>query len=187
MMVSSILRPPVLGGDKGFFFDDHKNMIEMINAKKYPIKIKSNFWQREKLRIKEMDSFVSYNCETLSILLDFEINIEGDSIYLKKLSDVINAKYKKLKKKNKDLDYYIATYIGEVIRKRNDAEWKLLPKYAFEVYYIPEIVKDSTFCPHWGFVFNQIEMISFIPLDIETLIEDYGKFYPFTNNRYVND
>ncbi len=184
---TSILRPPVLGGNKGLYFDDYNDMIKIIDTKVYPISNNITFWERNKEQVQIIDSFISTNIEKLSTLLKFEVIFDDDSAYLKSLSDTINTNYKKIKRKDKDLDYYIAIYIGETIRRKNNAVWKLLPKNGFEISYIPEIVKDSTFCSHWGFVFGQLEMISYIPIELETIVQDSGKFFEFTRNRYIAD
>ena len=182
---TSILTPPVLGGKEGLFFYNVEDMNAMIASRIYPVKGNGSFWEKEKDRVINFSNEMPYYCSKLTEILNYKVELSNDKSYLKELSNVVTEKLK-LKKNNKILCNYLSIYIGELLREKVNGEWKLLPEKALNVYYLPEIIKDNKFCSHWSFTIGQLEMASFIPVDIESLIEKANVFYPIGNRGYIN-
>lgn len=181
---TAILSPPVLGGPEGIFFNDIEAMHAMIASRKYPVKGTGSFWEKEKERIEHIDTSISYYCTKLSELLNFKVEVNDDSVYLKELSSVIDSKIKS-KKLPKYLKEYLSIYIGELIRKKLGGEWKLAIEYAFHIYYTPDVVKDNKHYDLW-FILSELDMTKFIPFDLIYIIDNAKeKFYPYNQDRYI--
>ncbi len=180
---SSIILPPVLGGEEGLLFYDIADMYKMIENKVYPVKGNNSFWEKESLRVLKFPDAINYYCSELSRILNYGVEINNDTAYLGELSRVINTSLGS--KKQKSLLYnYLAIYISELLRRKADATWQLMPQKALNVYYIPEIVKDGKFCTPWSFLIGQLEMVSFMPINIENLLDRANLFYPIQNRTY---
>jgi hypothetical protein len=182
---TSILAPPVLGGKEGLFFYNVADMDEIIKSRNYPVKGNNSFWEKEKQRVLNFSDEMPYYCSRLTEMLNYKVELNSDKLYLKELSEVVTKKIK-VQKDKKKLYNYLSIYIGELLRQRVNGEWKLLPQKALNVYYMPEITKDDKFCSHWSFIIGQLEMASFIPVDIESLIDKANVFYPIANRNYVS-
>jgi hypothetical protein len=182
---TSILAPPVLGGKEGLFFYNVADMDEIIKSRNYPVKGNNSFWEKEKQRVLNFSDEMPYYCSRLTEMLNYKVELNSDKLYLKELSEVVTKKIK-VQKDKKKLYNYLSIYIGELLRQRVNGEWKLLPQKALNVYYMPEITKDDKFCSHWSFIIGQLEMASFIPVDIESLIDKANVFYPIANRNYIS-
>lgn len=180
---SSIILPPILGGKEGLFFYDSQDMDNMIKSQIFPVKGTGSFWEKEKKRVLSFSCQISYYCLKLSDILDYKVVISQDSSYLRELSDIINKKLKL--KKDKNLYFYLAIYVGELLRQKLNAKWKLFPEYSLNMSYHPEIVYNNKFCDHWGFVIDQLKMADFLPVDIEDLVERSNQFFPINDRRYI--
>ncbi|GEM_PF-1602491 len=181
---TAVLSPPILGGEEGLLFYDIKAMHAMIASRAYPVKGTGSFWEKEKARIEHIDTSISYYCMKLSEVLDYKVEINSDPIYLKNLSNVINNKIKE-KKQPKYLKEYLSIYIGEMIRQSIDGEWNLFIKYAFHIYYIPEVIKNGKSCDVVAYVFSELNLSMFIPFDIEIILNKAkDRFYTYNNDRY---
>lgn len=175
---------PGNGGGDGLLFYDLKAMKKMIKERTFPVRGDGSFWEQEKMRVLDFYHSLDYYCSKLSEFLQFEVHISNDQTYLKQLSQIINLKASS-NNNNDNLIRFLAIYIGEIIRQRVNGKWMLFPIYTLNTYYIPEIVYDRTYCSHWSYVINQLEMVSFIPIDLEGLIEKASTFVPFKNRNYV--
>lgn len=183
---TAILSPPVLGGHEGLFFYDIEAMHAMIASREYPVKGTGTFWEKEKERIEHISTSIPYYCTKLSELLDFKVEVKDDTVYLKELSTVISNKMK-AKKQPKYLKIYLSIYIGELIRRRVDGEWKLFTEYAFHIYYIPRVVKEEKSCDVISFIIGELEITKFMPFDMEYVINKAKeRFYPYNKDRYVS-
>jgi hypothetical protein len=181
---TSILRPPVLGGDEGLLFDNVADMNEMIKSRTFPVKGNNSFWAQEKERVLNFSGSIPYYCNRLTELLDFKVELKDDADYLKEFSEVVNKKLK-VKGGRNLLYHYLSIYIGEMIRLKVNGEWRLFPQYALNVYYVPEITKGSQFCSHWNTVIRRLEMAPSMPVNLETLISGANVFYPAAGRKYL--
>jgi len=176
---------PGNGGGNGIMFYDMEVMKKMIKEKNFPVKGEGTFWENEKERILHFDKSIAYYCSRLSELIAYNVHLSNDSLYLKELSRAINKKLK-LNEPASNIYQYVGIYIGELLRIKKKGQWKLHPIYTLNIYYIPEIVCNKTFCNHWNFLFNQMEMASFKQIDIGNLINLADDFTPFVSRDYVS-
>lgn len=182
---TAILLPPVLGEEEGFFFTNKRSMQEMIDARSYPVKGTGSFWEQEKARVINIEYSMAYYCSKLSELLGFSVELKDERVYLKELSMVVGSKFKS-KKVDKDLPNYLAVYIGELIRKRVNGEWKLAIENAFNVYYIPEVVKGNLSFNTVAYIKGELGLASYMPFDIESIVEKANdRFVPYKAGRYA--
>lgn len=174
---TAIMMPPVLGGEEGLFFHSVNDMKEMMAGKQYPVKGNDSFWEHEQERVLRFPDSISYYTGRLSEMLGIEVQISRDSNYLRKLSERFTAEVNATNDKQLLYDY-MTVYVGELIRQESNGQWQLSPQPAFNVYYIPVIVKGKMFCSHWGFVTGQLEMSAFQPVDIGRMLESAKQFFP---------
>lgn len=184
---SATVRPPVLGENEGLVFYDLDAMNEMIASRSYPVKGNDTFWEKEKERVLHFNDSMPYYCERLSEMLDFKVEFNHDAAYLAQLSEVATKALKGKTKKKDLLRAYLTIYIGELLRQKVNGKWRLLPHASLNVYYVPEITKGNQYCEHWNSVVRQLEMASFIPVNIEALIERANEFYPIGNRKYADN
>ena len=182
---TSILLPPVLGGDEGLYFYNFIDMEKMINSRIYPVKGTQSFWEKEKERVLNFSNEIPHYCSELSKMLEYKVEINNDTAYLYALSKVVNEKLK-LKENDTILYNYLAIFIGELLRVKIEGEWKLLPQNSLNVYYIPEITKDDEFCNHWSFIINELKIAKITPIDIQYLVNKAGVFFPQGRRKYFN-
>lgn len=184
---SSIILPPVLGGNEGLLFDDVGEMKKMIESRIFPVKGNNSFWENERNRVLNFPDSISYYCSKLTKMLNYKVELTHDKVYLKELSKVITDKYKTTSDK-RNLRNYVSIYVGELLRQRVNGRWRLAKEMSLNVYFIPEITKGDTYCDHWNFVIGELEMASFIPFDIENLIERASTmFHPIRGRRYLDE
>ncbi|OQP54579.1 hypothetical protein A4H97_21660 [Niastella yeongjuensis] len=178
---------PGKGDKEGLFFENTEALNKMVESGVYPVKGDGSFWERQKSRVLNFANEMDYYCSRLSEMLNFKVELRNDPQYLKELSQIITLKFStKPKRIDKNLYCYLAIYVGELLRRKVDGAWKFLPIYSLNVYYQPEIVSNGKFCDHWGFIIGQLEMASFLPVDIEGLIERLeGDFFPVDSRRYA--
>jgi hypothetical protein len=181
---TSILLPPVLGGKEGLFFYRVSDMNEMIKLNTFPVKGNNSFWENEKERALHFPDAMPYYCSKLTELLNYKTEFKDDASYLKTLSEVISKKLKS-SKNSKTLINYLSIYVSELLRQRVDGQWQLTPQKALNVYYIPEIIKQEKFCSPWSIILGELELVSFLPIDIDAIIEKANVFYPIANRNYL--
>ena len=171
------------GLGEGLLFYDLGVMKRMIEERVFPVMGDGSFWEKEKERVLRLNENIPYYCEKVSAFLGLEVQMSIEKEYLKKLTGAINQKFYNQKVEDK-MYLYLAIYIGELIRIKNKGKWILFPEYTLNVYYIPEIVVEKkSYGPIW-FVINRLELASYMPLDVETIIEE-ADFAPYGNRRYV--
>jgi hypothetical protein len=176
---------PGAGGGEGILFNNVSEMEEMIKSRNFPVKGDGSFWEREKSRMLKLNSEIPYYCDKLSELLDFKVEITNDPVYLKELSRVVNNKVIN-SKNSQELNNYLGIYIGELLRKKVNAKWRLFPRYTLNMYYLPELVNGNTYADPIYTVISQLEIASIIPIDIESLVEKANDFVPFSTRNYID-
>ncbi len=176
---------PGAGLGEGLFFESIRDLEPFLKSGVYPVNGDGSFWEKEKERVKDIKGSINYYCSVLSEQLDCNVELSVDPGYLKKLSEIVNEKLRK-KKVDDSLYYYLCIYIGELIRRNEGAEWRLMPQYSLNIYYHPELVKGKTFNSPIGFLLRELEMAKIIPIDIETMVKKSNQFYPLkTDHRYM--
>jgi hypothetical protein len=175
---------PGAGLGEGIFFEDLKYLEPMMKTGVYPVKGDGSFWEGEKERMRHLLDSMPYYCSKLSEMLKFNVEIKDDPKYLEDLSAAVNVKLKS-KKINSDLYYFLSIYIGELLRIRENAEWKMLPVYSLNIYYFPELVKGNMLCWAINFIMRRFQLRYAPPIDIEELIQSANNFYPSNGRRYM--
>ncbi len=175
---------PGAGLGEGIFFDDLKYLEPMIKTGVYPVKGDGSFWEGEKERMTHLPDSMPYYCSKLSDLLKFNVEIKDDPKYLEDLSAAVNVKLRS-KKITKDLYYFLSIYIGELLRIRENAEWRMLPMYSLNIYYTPELVKGNMFSSPIGYFISRFELRHAPSVDIGELIQSANNFYPYNRRTYM--
>lgn len=177
---------PASGTGEGMYFTNLETMQKIIGMKTFPVKGDGSFWEKEKQRLIKLDQFIPYYLEELSKIIGFNIQISFDKKYLKEVSKHINL-YLNSSKINKNSYYYIAIFISELIRRSNNGVWKLIPIYTLNIYYIPEIVFNHSYCHPWSIIIRSLEISKIRPINIEQLVEYAGVFTIFQSREYLDD
>ncbi len=168
---NALLRPPVLGGNEGIYFDKSETMFEMIKSLTYPVKSGKSFWERKKNELLELPRTSKYFNAKLSEMLNYNVSLRYDSLYLKNLSIIVNN-YIKNEKVSKDFEYYVVIYLVDILRIKLNGEWNLRPQPALNTYYIPELLTNEGAIYPWNYLLGQIGMSSFITINIEKILEN---------------
>lgn len=184
---TSILTPPVLGGDEGLFFTNVNTMNEMIKSKIYPVKGNGSFWELEKDRVINFSVSMEYYCNKLSEWLDFKVIFNSDKLYLKELSTIISKKLHNKTKLSKVLVNYVSIYIAEMLRQKVNGKWQLLPEYSLNTYYTPEIVNNDMFCNPWYFINYELSFASKQTISVEEIITKINSFFPIGDRKYKSN
>lgn len=180
---TSIILPPVLGGNEGIFFKNLDAMKTMVDAKTFPVKHMNTFWENEKDRILELPSSISYYCLKLSEIINSDVFVFIDKNYLRTLSDMLNKKMENFISDSLKMNY-LKLYIVELLRVQKGGTWKYAPQAALNVYFIPEIVVENKFCSPWNFLDSEIR--STREIDLNLLISKLEEmFYIVGNRRYL--
>lgn len=183
---TAVISPPVLGGDEGLYFLDRETMKKMVASASYPVKGTGSFWEREKERILDLENQMPYFLEKLSKLFGMEVKVSQDIEYLGKLSQAITSTLKSKPKNRKDIHLMVGLYVAEVIRTRENARWGLFPLPSLNMAYEPEVVKGTIACSPYSYVVGQLEMASFLPVDLQKLISvTSDQFFNTGNRRYL--
>lgn len=184
---TAMLIPPILGGDEGLFFTDIKAMNDMIAQRVYPVKGTGSFWEKEKARIMDINGSMLYYVSKLSEILNFLVEVKNDSEYLKQLSLVVSKKLKS-KRRDRNLENYLAIYIGELIRLRVDGTWKLRKNHTFNVYYYPDVTKGAERLDILGYVIGELGFAKYTTLNIEEIVKNsLSLFIRYNRGRYEED
>ncbi len=180
-----ILFPGAAGLGQGIFFEDIKYLEPMIKTGIYPVKGDGSFWEKEKDRALDFQKSMPYYCTKLSELLSYKVELNDNPEYLKELSGIVNKKFKEGNVPD-NLYNYLAIFVGELLRGREKAEWKLLCQNSLNVYYCPELVKDRKYCDPFSYIIGELEMADFRPIDINTMIEGANNFYRYHKRNYLD-